>query len=324
MPEDDTKKAILSGDDKNAGNEARKPIEVPVPVEKKPAPAPGLAAPDAHKPTLDLSEIAAMISGHKPQTPDEREAEAKRERREKLFSAIGDSVSALTNLYFAGKTGYSNYNPAMSMSARAQQRWDRIEKERQANLGRFNDAYWKIRNNMDQQQRWRDQLGLEEARMKAQEEARKQSAAIAKAESDAKVRYYDEQARTQQSQQRYNEARAGYYDRSPGAGTSTRKSSGSSRSKYTLTIGGKTNSYASQTDYNRAVEGLARQYGIDTDTIVTSTDKDGRKSSRPRRKSIAELAAEVEAAAMGGNQTTNGRNGAPSGYKATKRTPLQD
>ena len=292
MPEDDTKKVILAGDELQS-----EPKNNQVQAA---APATGLVAPEAHKPALDLTEIAAMVSGYKPLTPEQRATEEKRERREKLFSAIGDSVSALTNLYFAGKTGYSNYNPELSMSARTQQRWERLEKERQAKMDRFNDMYWKIRNNMDQQQCWQDQLGLERRRLEAQDEARKQSSAIAKAESDAKIRYYDEQAKTHQSQQKYNEARARYYDRSPGAGVSKgRSGGGGGSSKYTLTVGGRKQSYASQADYNRAVEGYAHQYGIDPYETVERTDGVGRKSTTQRRKSTAQLAAEVEAAAKG-------------------------
>ena len=293
MPEDDTKKIILAGDELQS-----EPKNNQVQAA---APATGLVAPEAHKPALDLTEIAAMVSGYKPLTPEQRATEEKRERREKLFSAIGDSVSALANLYFAGKTGYSNYNPEQSMSARAQQRWERIEKERQAKMDRFNDMYWKIRNNMDQQQRWQDQLGLERRRLEAQEEARKQSSAIAKAESDAKIRYYDEQAKTHQSQQKYNEARARYYDRSPGVGMSKGRSGGGGggSGKYTLSIGGRKQSYASQADYSRAVEGYAHQYGIDPYESVERTDGLGRKSTTQKRKSTAQLAAEVEAAAKG-------------------------
>jgi len=71
------------------------------------------------------------VNPYKQMTPAEIEAQKKKERQEKIFSAIGDGISALSNLYFASQGAPSSYDPKTSMSAKTKERWDKLKKMQQ-------------------------------------------------------------------------------------------------------------------------------------------------------------------------------------------------
>lgn len=67
------------------------------------------------------------------ETPEQKKKREKRERMGKIFAAIGDGVSALSNLWFATKGAPSSYNPDNSILKRTQAREDYLRKERFSN-----------------------------------------------------------------------------------------------------------------------------------------------------------------------------------------------
>ena len=135
------------------GNE-QQPITVPyepgkepkdaVPVTKKaplPTPAgaqPPEAAPPAKAPERKMSyvEMFRQMSPYKPPTAEELEKERKKEKRDKVFAAIGDGIAALSNLYFTTKGAPNAFDPRNSLSEKARERWDKLNKEREEN-GRY-------------------------------------------------------------------------------------------------------------------------------------------------------------------------------------------
>jgi hypothetical protein len=132
------------------GNE-QQPITVPyepgkepkdaVPVTKKaplPTPAgaqPPEAAPPAKAPERKMSyvEMFRQMSPYKPPTAEELEKERKKEKRDKVFAAIGDGIAALSNLYFTTKGAPNAFDPRNSLSAKARERWEKLNKEREEN-----------------------------------------------------------------------------------------------------------------------------------------------------------------------------------------------
>ena len=131
------------------GNE-QQPITVPyepgkepkdaVPVTKKaplptaqPTPA-GVEAPEATQ-TKKMSyvEMFRQMSPYKPPTAEELENARKKEKRDKVFAAIGDGIAALSNLYFTTKGAPNAFDPRNSLSAKARERWDKLNKEREEN-----------------------------------------------------------------------------------------------------------------------------------------------------------------------------------------------
>lgn len=77
---------------------------------------------------------------YKHLSPEEIEKEKKRERQEKIFSAIGDGLSAMANLYFASQGAPNMYNPNESMSEKTKARWDKLNKERREDADKYFNA----------------------------------------------------------------------------------------------------------------------------------------------------------------------------------------
>lgn len=131
------------------GNE-QQPITVPyepgkepkdaVPVVKKaplptaqPTPA-GSEAPEAPQPKkMSYFDMFQRMSPYKPPTAEELENARKKEKRDKVFAAIGDGIAALSNLYFTTKGAPNAFDPRNSLSAKARERWDKLNKEREEN-----------------------------------------------------------------------------------------------------------------------------------------------------------------------------------------------
>ena len=132
------------------GNE-QQPITVPyepgkepkdaVPVTKKaPLPTPaGAQPPEAAQPAkaperkMSYVEMFRLMSPYKPPTAEELENARKKEKRDKVFAAIGDGIAALSNLYFTTKGAPNAFDPRNSLSAKARERWDKLNKEREEN-----------------------------------------------------------------------------------------------------------------------------------------------------------------------------------------------
>ena len=84
----------------------------------------------------EVMEYDRIISAlGRPESDEERKAREKKERRDALFSAIGDGVSALSNLYFTTK-GAPYSEEGASLTEAQQQVADRKRKEREANLAK--------------------------------------------------------------------------------------------------------------------------------------------------------------------------------------------
>ena len=104
----------------------------------------------AQTPRLDYRAIFGELNRNKQLTDDEK----KRRRRDKMFAAIGDGISALANLHFTAQGAPNAYSGASTLSAKAKERWDRIKAEREANAREYangmlhaaqaeENSYWK-------------------------------------------------------------------------------------------------------------------------------------------------------------------------------------
>lgn len=102
------------------------------------------ATPTTQK-TMTYEEMFRMSNPYTPPTPEELEKERKKKKREAIFAAIGDGVSALANLYFTTQGAFNSYDPKNSMSAKFQKRWDKIEKEREGKNKEYYQGYMRAR-----------------------------------------------------------------------------------------------------------------------------------------------------------------------------------
>ena len=79
------------------------------------------------------------------QRREEEERQRKRERSRAILSAIGDGVSALSNLYHTSKYAPDMSTPDSSLSGKAKERYDRFVQVRKENEARYNNAILRAR-----------------------------------------------------------------------------------------------------------------------------------------------------------------------------------
>lgn len=126
-----------------------------------------VAAPGVESPQKKMSyvELFQQLSPYKPPTQEELEKERKKEKREKIFAAIGDGIAALSNLYFTTQGAPNAYDPKNSMSAKVKERYDKLKKERDDNSRYYLSAYMQAMKNDEEGARddrnWRHQLERE-------------------------------------------------------------------------------------------------------------------------------------------------------------------
>ena len=102
---------------------------------------------DGVTPRMSYVEMFQKMSPYKPPTEEELEKERKKEKREKIFAAIGDGIAALSNLFFTTQGAPNAYDSKNSLSAKAQERWDKLKKERDENSRYYTAAYMQAMKN---------------------------------------------------------------------------------------------------------------------------------------------------------------------------------
>lgn len=114
---------------------------------------------------MSYVDMFAKLSPYQPPTEEELAKERKKEKREKIFAAISDGISALSNLYFTTKYAPNMYRHENSQSAKTENKWEKLRANRDAQQ----NAY--IRNLMaaqqaddereDKERAWMRQLGID-------------------------------------------------------------------------------------------------------------------------------------------------------------------
>lgn len=123
------------------------------------------------------AEMYQQINPYKMPTPDEVEAQRKKERRDKMFAAIGDGISALSNLYFTTKGAPNAYDPRHTMSEKVRARYDKLQKDFEQNSRAWTQGYLQAQK-MDADAGYRDFL------MKLKEDDNKRKERAQKAKDD--------------------------------------------------------------------------------------------------------------------------------------------
>ena len=114
---------------------------------------------------LSMEEMYKRLNPYTPPTAEQLEKERKREKRERLFAAIGDGISALSNLYFTTKGAPNMYNPEYSQSKQVASRWQKLKEDRDAKLNAYIRDMMNAKQaddaNAEQERRWMRQLGID-------------------------------------------------------------------------------------------------------------------------------------------------------------------
>ena len=123
---------------------------------------------------MSLEEIANHLYATNKPSPEEEERQRKRERSKAILAAIGDGVSALSNLYHTSKYAPDMSNPGSSLSDDGRKRYDRWKQVRKDNEEKYNNAILRARQ------------GDYELNLKEREMLRKEAADAAKDAREAK------------------------------------------------------------------------------------------------------------------------------------------
>lgn len=90
---------------------------------------------------LSYVEMFQQMSPYKPPTPEELEKERKRQKREAIFAAIGEGISAISNLYFTTQYAPNAFDPSKGMAAATKARFDQLKKDREQNQREYMEGF---------------------------------------------------------------------------------------------------------------------------------------------------------------------------------------
>lgn len=276
---------------------------------------------------LSYTEMFQRLNPYTPPTAEQVERQRQRQKREAMFAAIGDGISALSNLFFTTRYAPNAYDPRNGLSAKTRERFDRVKREHDANQQRYMEGYMRAaamddaKNQNDRN--WMHTLDRERIADKRYEVKAAQDKAMAdlneklrqhqitaaqyKAEQERIAAQYAEE--TQQLKQ--GNLLASIEQKNAAAGASKASAAASySRARYYDNGGaggGKGGptlqleddeplSFGDDKDYDRAVMRLAPDYGVPTTEVqVTERDWKGNpKKQHTVQRPVKDIAADIE------------------------------
>lgn len=154
-------------------NDILKPTEEPVSPVKMitsgDAPTPRVAKTDlpSDKPAGGGNvALFEKLNPYTPPTAEQLEKERKKQKRNELFAAIGDGISALSNLYFTTRGAPNMYTGKNTMSERVRVRYDKLMKEREAKNAAYYEGLMKARqadaDDVHRERSWQRLIGLDQ------------------------------------------------------------------------------------------------------------------------------------------------------------------
>ena len=270
-------------------------------------------------------QLYELLNQPQELTPEEK----KREKRQKLFAAIGDGISALSNLYFTTKGAPNMYSGKNTQSEKETTYWDKLRQDRENNRKRYVDGYLKAlqaddlaairQQNADTQKALRE---VEAERKKAEvirkDELAEAQAEVYKARAAKDVAAVELAGKTLEYMNMYGwelkrakaqadidlakarreklmaPAGGGRAQNHAGTAGGSGGSGGSGgKGKYYGTFNGV--AYKTKADYDKAVVDYAKGNKIPLTYNKVSTDKYGRKRTTQTNRTVPGLAAAGEA-----------------------------
>lgn len=198
--------------------------------------APPAKQADVNGGSLSYTELYKKLNPYTPPTAEELEKEKKKQKRDQIFAAIGDGISALSNLFFTTQYAPNMYTGKNTMSERTKVRYDKLMKEREGKEKEYYEGLMKARiadeERDDRERKWQRQLGLDDynrIRNDAKEERDRQmfelnlqlqGNKISASEADAKrkgieAKYAEE---LEKARLETEKAKVRYYNRGGGSG----------------------------------------------------------------------------------------------------------
>lgn len=78
-----------------------------------------------------MKVIDQWLRQNPEETPEEIARKQRRERWRNVYAALGDGIASLSNLYYTTRYAPNAYDPTQGLTARAKERYDRLQKERE-------------------------------------------------------------------------------------------------------------------------------------------------------------------------------------------------
>lgn len=232
-----------------------------------------------------LAAMDRLEKYYKPKTEEELEKERMKRKRDQIFNAIGDGIQALSNLYFTTQYAPDSYDPKNSLTAKARERWDKIDKDRRGDMDKYLkvllDKYKLNRDAGDRDMAW--EKYFEE--LKAKREAAKAKAQAAEDEAKQKQENADRDYELKKDKAKadadYKKAMAkAATTRAAKAGSGRGGSGGSGSGKYAEFVGFDRNGNAHYFHNAKAAEQFSRREGTWTEGKSTSTTGKGFKNGK--------------------------------------------
>lgn len=107
--------------------------------------APPAKQADVNGGSLSYAELYKKLNPYKPPTDEELAKEKKKQKREQIFAAIGDGISALSNLFFTTQYAPNMYTGKNTMSERTKVRYDKLMKEREGKEKEYYEGLMRAR-----------------------------------------------------------------------------------------------------------------------------------------------------------------------------------
>lgn len=121
---------------------------------------------DVNSGSLSYTELYKKLNPYTPPTAEELEKEKKKQKRDQIFAAIGDGISALSNLFFTTQYAPNMYTGKNTMSERTKVRYDKLMKEREGKEKEYYEGLMRARiadeERDDRERKWQRQLGLDD------------------------------------------------------------------------------------------------------------------------------------------------------------------
>mgnify|MGYP007033302317 CR=1 FL=1 len=181
-------------------------------------------------------DLFKVLNPYTPPTAEELEKEKKKQKRDQIFAAIGDGISALSNLFFTTQYAPNMYTGKNTMSERTKVRYDKLMKEREGKEKEYYEGLMKAKiadeEGDDRERKWQRLLRLDDynrMRNDAKEERDRQlfelnlqlqGNKISASEADAKrkgieAKYAEE---LEKARLETEKAKVRYYNRGGGSG----------------------------------------------------------------------------------------------------------
>lgn len=198
--------------------------------------APPAKQADVNGGSLSYTELYKKLNPYTPPTVEELEKEKKKQKRDQIFAAIGDGISALSNLFFTTQYAPNMYTGKNTMSERTKVRYDKLMKEREGKEKEYYEGLMKAKiadeEGDDRERKWQRLLRLDDynrMRNDAKEERDRQlfelnlqlqGNKISASEADAKrkgieAKYAEE---LEKARLETEKAKVRYYNRGGGSG----------------------------------------------------------------------------------------------------------